>query len=93
VYLPKYSITCLGEPKGRLAYTTHSLLNNEFSKCLSAIPALRKSETYLALNILLMAFTENKNLPLPFIARQFLSASKPPPGTMQFTPLEIYPTG
>jgi hypothetical protein len=28
MYLPKYSITCSGFPKGGLAYTTHSFLNN-----------------------------------------------------------------
>jgi hypothetical protein len=50
VYIPKYSITCFGPPKGRLAYTTQFLANKVFINAPSTLPEARSSATNLALN-------------------------------------------
>ena len=83
VYRPRYSITCLGPPNGRLAYTTQFLMNKLSSKFLSSIFCALKHCTYFALNTLLIAFTENKYLLLRNCFCHWPCASTPPPGTMQ----------
>src|SRR5665647_2697634 len=85
VYLPRYSITLLGPLKGRLANTTQSFLYNSFTSSLfiSAGNLSLSNAINLPLKTLLMAFTENKYLPLVFAVFHFPCLVSPPPGTMQ----------
>src|ERR1044071_4406072 len=90
VYLPRYSITCFGPPKGRLAYTTQSLLYSVFRTFLSTVMLLASSQfsrasINLCLNTLLIAFTGKRKLPLFFDDFQHPAASNPPPGTIMCT--------
>src|SRR3954452_24120868 len=85
VYRPRYSMTCLGPPKGRLAYTTHSLLYNVFRNCLfkPSLPAeshLSSPSINWCLNTLLIALTGKRKVPLCFDGFQQPAALKPPPG-------------
>jgi hypothetical protein len=83
VYLPRYSMTCLGPPKGRFAYTTHCLVNKLSNSDLSHIPCVRNSRTYLARKTWLSALTENRNLLDRIFCCHLPLASIPPPGTIQ----------
>src|SRR5690606_15090261 len=83
VYLPKYSITCFGPPKGRLAYTTQFLVKSFSIKSPSVIPQALKEATNFARNTLLSAFTGNRNLSVLTFFLHFPCIVRPPPGTMQ----------
>src|SRR5690606_40490796 len=83
VYLPKYSITCFGPPKGRLAYTTQFLVDKAFIKAPSPFPEARSRATNFARNTLLSAFTGNKYLSVLTFFLHFPCLVMPPPGTMQ----------
>jgi hypothetical protein len=65
MYLPKYSTTDFGLPKGFFANTTHGFLHKSCRICSYWIGNFALSlAQYLALKTFDKAFTGNKNLPL-----------------------------
>src|SRR5690606_21802847 len=84
VYLPKYSITCLGPPKGLFAYTTQFLEKSLSVKLWSLIPLALNKATNFARNTLLIAFTEKRYLSVrTFMLQEF--------GGLKHTP-DLFPT-
>src|SRR5690606_3772663 len=83
VYLPKYSMTCLGPPKGLFAYTTQFLEKSLSVKFWSLIPLALNKATNFARNTLLIAFTEKRYLSVLTFFFHFPCLLIPPLGTMQ----------
>src|SRR6266487_1121331 len=95
VYLPKYSITLCGPPKGALAYTTHSFLYSILNSADVSVSAVGIT-VLLAINpfnacrnfvlyTTLIAFKGNRKRYIFFLASfQLLSLVIPPPLTIQW---------
>src|SRR5574343_901370 len=84
VYLPRYSTTDFGLPKGLLAKTTQAFCHNSLRICSYCIGSLLFNfSQYWALKTFDKAFTGKRNLPSQRIFFQLPCLSIPPPGTMQ----------
>ena len=84
VYLPRYSTTDFGLPKGFLAKITHGFCHNSCRICSYFMGSFALSFwQYFALNTFDKALTGNKNLPFVGLFCHCPSLPIPPPGTMQ----------